>query len=75
MIAVITITVMIRSNGLGYASGYIGSMYGIHSNGFWDATATMLRARIRRFHRAFAAARVPGREHPPEKAAHSAGRV
>ena len=41
MIAIITITVMIRSNSLGYAAGYIGSMYGIHSNGFWDATATL----------------------------------
>ena len=41
MIAVITITVMIRSNSLSYASSYIGARYGVHSVGFWDATASM----------------------------------
>ena len=41
MIAVITITVMIRSSGIGYAAGYIANMYGFHAAGFWDATATM----------------------------------
>ena len=48
MIAIITITVMIRSSSLGYAAGYIGAMYGVHSSGFWDATASMYVARIRR---------------------------
>jgi alginate O-acetyltransferase complex protein AlgI len=44
MVAVITITVMIRSSGLGLAYGmrYIGVMYGFHAHAFWDATATMI---------------------------------
>ncbi len=41
MIAVTTITVLIRSDNMTYASGFIGSMYGINSSGFWDATAAM----------------------------------
>ncbi len=41
MIVIITITVMIRSDSLAYAAGFIGSMYGGGSVGFWDVTATM----------------------------------
>ncbi len=41
MIAVTTITVMIRATSLGYASGFIGVMYGVNASGFWDATASL----------------------------------
>ena len=41
MIAVTTITVLIRSDNMTYASNFIGSMYGVGANGFWDATAAM----------------------------------
>jgi len=41
MIAVTTITVLIRSDDMAYASGFIGSMYGINANGFWDPLAAM----------------------------------
>jgi D-alanyl-lipoteichoic acid acyltransferase DltB (MBOAT superfamily) len=34
MIAVTTITVMIRATSLGYASGFIGVMYGVNASGF-----------------------------------------
>ena len=41
MIAVTTITVLIRSDNMTYATNFIGSMYGVGANGFWDATAAM----------------------------------
>lgn len=41
MIVVTTITVLIRSDDIAYASGFIGSMYGINANGFWDPVAAM----------------------------------